>query len=92
MRSLKPSHKEKKRYLFLEGKNLKKNVYDSIKNFIGILGISEASPTWIKSDILSINRKSLDKVRASFTVWPEEIKVLKISGTLKGLDSKKLKN
>jgi len=85
MKPLIPSHREKKRYLLLKGKNLKKNVYASIKEFVGILGLSEASPRWIKQDVLMINRDSLDKVRASFAVWPEEIKVLKVSGSLKGL-------
>jgi len=88
MKPLKPSMREKKRYLLLKGNNLKKNVNDSIKDFIGVLGMSEASPNWIKSDILCINRGSLDKVRASFAIWPEEIKVLKVSGTLKGLGKK----
>ena len=85
MKALIPSHRENKRYLLLKGKNLKKNVHDSIKDFIGVLGLSEATPKWIKKDILSINRKSLEKVRASFAVWPERIEVLRVSGTLKGL-------
>jgi RNase P/RNase MRP subunit POP5 len=88
MKPLIPSHRERKRYLLLKGKNLKKNVYDSIKEFIGILGLSEVSLKWIKKDVLCINRRSLDKVRASFVVWPEEIKILKVSGSLRGLRSK----
>lgn len=86
MKALIPSHRENKRYLLLNGKNLKTNVYNAIKEYIGNLGLAEASPTWIKKDILSINRKSLDKVRASFVLWPEKIEVLKVSGTLKGLN------
>jgi RNase P/RNase MRP subunit POP5 len=85
MKPLIPSHREKKRYLLLEGKNLKKEVNNSIKDFVGILGLSEASPKWIDENILSINRKSLDKVRASFVIWPKEIRILKVSGSLKGL-------
>ncbi len=88
MKPLIPSHKENKRYLLLSGKDLRKNVNLAIKDFIGILGLSESTPSWIKKDILSINRKSLDKVRASFAVWPETIKILKVSGTLKGLSKK----
>ena len=88
MKPLKPSMREKKRYLKLRGKNLRKNVEASIKEFIGVLGLSEASPNWIQSDVLSVNRKSLDKVRASFAVWPEKIEVVRVSGTLKGLEKK----
>lgn len=85
MKSLIPSHREDKRYLLLKGEDLKKNVPIAIKEFIGILGLSEAVPVFIEKDILSVNRKSLDKVRASFVVFPEEIKVMKVSGTLKSL-------
>ena len=85
MKALIPSHKEKKRYLLLKGKDLKKNVNLAIKDFIGNLGLAEASPTFIKNNILSINRKSLDRVRASFVLWKEKIEVLKVSGSLKGL-------
>jgi RNase P/RNase MRP subunit POP5 len=88
MKPLIPSHRERKRYLLLEGKDLKKNVISSIKDFVGVLGLSEASPKWIEKNILSINRESLDKVRASFVVWPEEIKILRVSGSLKGLRQK----
>ncbi len=85
MKALIPSHREKKRYLLLEGKNLKINTEKAIKEFVGTLGLSEASPMWIKNNILSINRQALDKVKASFAIYPEKIDVKKISGTLKGL-------
>jgi RNase P/RNase MRP subunit POP5 len=86
MKPLIPSHKEKKRYLLLEGNELKKNVHDSIKDFIGNLGLAKASPTWVKKNVLSINRKSLDEVRASFSLWHKKIEVKRVSGTLKGLE------
>ena len=89
MKALIPSHREKKRYLHLRGKNLKKSVPLAIKEFVGILGMSEASPNFIKSGkdsaILSVNRKSLDKVKASFAVFKDKIEVTKVSGTLKKL-------
>ncbi|MDP3966198.1 MAG: hypothetical protein Q8Q04_01565 [archaeon] len=88
MKPLIPSHREKRRYLLLKGKDTKKNAEEAIREFIGVLGLSEASPVWIKEDILSINRKSLDKVKASFAVYKEKIDVLKVSGTLKGLGVK----
>ena len=42
----------------------------------------------IKNIILAINRKEIDNVRAAFEICTENIKVLKVSGTLKGLDRK----
>lgn len=92
MKALKPSHKENKRYLLIEGKDLKKNVHSAIKEFVGILGLSEASPKWIEyndsSGILSINRESLEKVRGAFSLFKEDLKILRVSGTLKGLEKK----
>ena len=89
MKPLKPSAKENKRYLFVKGKNLKTNIPKSVRDFIGVLGMSEASLNVVKSGkdwaIISVNRKSMDKVRASLSVWPDKMSVEKVSGTLKGL-------
>jgi RNase P/RNase MRP subunit POP5 len=89
MKSLKPSMREKKRYLKVVGKDLKKEIPVAILDFIGVLGMSEASLKFIKTNsgnaVISVNRKSLDKVIASLTVWKNKISVEKVSGTLKGL-------
>lgn len=89
MKALIPSHKENKRYLFIRGKNLKKDVPRLIKEFIGVLGMAETSPRWISVDskegILSINRKMLDKVRASLAVSEKKIEIVKVGGTLASL-------
>lgn len=90
MKPLKPSMKEKKRYLLVRGKNLKTNVEKAVLNFIGVLGMSKAGLRFIRvksgSAIVSVNRQSLSKIRASLGIWPEKIEVLKVSGTLKGLE------
>ncbi len=89
MKSLKPSFREKKRYLLVRGKNLKENIAKAVKDFIGVLGMSEASMETIKFGenwaVISANRNSVDKIRASLSVWPEKIEVQKVSGTLRGL-------
>ena len=89
MQPLKPSQKENKRYILLKGKNLKENVEKAIYEFIGVLGMAKASLAWIKTEkdsaIISINRESLNHVRASFAASSYEIKVVRVSGTLKGL-------
>jgi len=89
MKALIPAHRENKRYLVLKGKNLKKEVPVAIKDFIGTLGMSEAAPKFIEAEgdsaILSINRKSLEKVKAAFALSKKRIEVLKVSGTLKKL-------
>jgi len=92
MKPLKPSMRERKRYLLVSGKNLKENIPKAIKDFIGVLGMSKTSLSFIKSDkdsaVISVNRESLNHVRASLCVWPEKISVKKVSGTLKSLRSK----
>ena len=89
MKSLKPSMREKKRYLLVKGRNLKENVEKAILDFIGVLGMSKTGLEWVKtcpdSAIIAINRKSVEHVRASFAVWPEKIEVKRVSGSLKGL-------
>jgi len=92
MKPLKPSMREKKRYLLVKGKNPKENIENAIKDFVGVLGMSKLGLGWIKtgkdSAIISINRKMVDNVRASLVVWPEKMTVEKVSGTLKGLGRK----
>ena len=92
MKSLKPSMRENKRYLYVVGKNLSKNIERTILDFIGVLGMSKTGLSWIKTGkdfaIISVNREMVDSVRASFSVWSEKMSVEKVSGTLKGLGKK----
>ncbi len=90
MLKLKPSAKLKKRYLLIDGK--KEDIEKAILNYIGILGYAKASPFFVKGKgnlvILAVNRKEIDKIRGAFAISAEKIKVLKVSGTLKGLSKK----
>ncbi|HPD81909.1 MAG TPA: Rpp14/Pop5 family protein [Candidatus Pacearchaeota archaeon] len=92
MKPLIPSSKENKRYLFISGKNLRENIEKAILEFSGILGMSKCGLSFIKSEegktIISVNRETVDLVRASLAVFPEKMEVLKVSGTLKGLERK----
>lgn len=88
MKSLKPTMRENKRYLLVEGKirDIEKAIFEGI----GVLGMSKVGFGWIKSDenraIISINREMVDSVRACFVIWREKIEVKQVSGTLKGLE------
>ena len=92
MKPLKPSMREKKRYLLVKGKNPKENIEKALKDFLGVWGMSKLGLGWIKTEkssvIISINRDMVDKVRASLVVWPEKMTVERVSGTLKGLGKK----
>jgi len=89
MKPLKPSMKEKKRYLLIKGSNLKTNVEKAMLDFVGTLGMAKAHLNWIKSGsssaIISVERGMVNYVRGSFAVSPEKLEVKKVSGTLKGL-------
>lgn len=89
LKSLKPSMREKKRYLLVKGNNLDENVEKAILDFIGVFGMSKAGLNWIKkgknSAIIAVNRESVDQIRASFAVFPEKITVEKVSGSIKNM-------
>lgn len=90
MKPLKPTMREKKRYLLVKGYT--EDIEKAILDFIGVLGMSKAGLSFIKKDtnsaIISINRESINEIRASLCVWPDKISVEKVSGTLKGLRNK----
>ena len=87
MKALKPSMREKKRYLLVRG-NIK-DIERAILDGVGVIGMSKTGLGWIKSGkesaVISINRQVVDSVRACFALWPEKIWVERVSGTLKGL-------
>lgn len=84
---LKSSAKIKKRYLLIKGK--KTDVEKAILDYLGILGWAKASPVFLKSEktdtvLLSVDRSALIEVRAAFALV-SGIKILRVSGTIKGL-------
>lgn len=90
MKPIKSSHREKKRYLLIRGKDAdKKIIEDAILEFIGVLGFAEAGPQIIKQNkneiILAVNRNSLDKIRTSFLMSGENLEIIKVSGVLNKL-------
>ena len=94
MKPLIPSHKENKRYSLVKGANLKENIEKAILEFSGSKGLSKCGLSFISSDssknsaVISVNRESMDLIRASLVVFPEKMEVLKVSGTLRGLSEK----
>lgn len=89
MKPLKPTMRENKRYLLVKGDvgEIQKALFEGI----GVLGMSKTGFGWVKknkdSAVIYVNREMLDSVRACFAIWPEDISVEKVSGTLKGLKS-----
>ncbi len=79
--------KERKRYLKLEKEN-RERIKKAIMDYVGILGFGKASPQFVRNmkNVLSINRKEVDRVKAALEL--ADIRVIKVSGTLKGLGKK----
>lgn len=87
MLKLKPSARIDKRYLSIKG--TRGSIEKAILEFIGVLGWAEASPVFVSEVsnevVLCVNRKSLNKIKAAFALAKDELKVLRVSATLKGL-------
>lgn len=89
----KPSEKIKRRYILIK-KGSKKDIEKAILDYIGILGWAKAKPVFVKSKgnvkgiILSVDRKELDNIKASFAISKKNIEVERVSGTIKGLQKK----
>ena len=84
MKPLKPS-------LLIKGIVYRDEIEQAIFDFIGVLGYAEAAPHFIisgnKNIILSINRESLEKIRASFLMCEKQIEIILVSGSLKKLQN-----
>ena len=78
-----------RRYLLLATAD-SKHVEQAILDYIGILGWAKAAPLFVstqkKQSILAIDRKALVLVRAACELCSPAIQIVRVSGTLKGLN------
>ena len=87
--NVKPSQRIKRRYLLVEGS--KEDIEKAILDCLGALGWAKASPIFVKPDIgenmatIAVSREEVDNVKAAFETSGLGIRVIGISGTLKGL-------
>lgn len=88
----KPSNKLHRRYLLIQGID-KGTIEKVIIEYMGILGWAKSNPVFVtdedlneKGIVLAVDRKSLEDIRAAFEMSNEKIKILRVSGTLKGLE------
>lgn len=83
----KPSGKIHRRYLLIEGAG-KEEIEKVILDYIGILGWAKAAPFFVKSEkgtVLAVERGELESVRAAFEMAKGNVRVIRVSGTIKGL-------
>ncbi len=85
---LKPTLRENKRYLLLETDANREEIEQAILNYIGSLGLAETGLNFIDNKVIAVNREKLNDVRAAFCLYHKPIKVVSVSGTLKGLENR----
>ena len=83
---LKPSVRDKRRYLLIS-ENSNKKIEQAILDYLGILGMAKSAYVFVKKQgekvVGSCLRESLNDVRAGLGM--AGIKIGKVSGTIKGL-------
>ena len=87
-KKLRPTLRENKRYLLLEGDFSREDIERAILDYIGVLGYAKSGVFFIRKNgknILAVNREMANEVRASLALYEKTISVIKVSGTLKGL-------
>ena len=88
---LKPSARDKRRYILINEKDNEK-VEKVILDYLGVLGFAKSAYMPVKTKdfmgkiIGSVNREELNNVKAALSL--AGISVEKVSGTLKGLSKK----
>lgn len=92
--ALKASARTNRRYLLIVARS-KEQIEQTILSAIGSLGWATAAPMFVipqrtqhvslGQHILAVDRGSVEPVRAAFELSSEPIKILRVSGTLKGL-------
>ena len=87
MKALKPSHREKKRYLLVKGKDVSKNAIEKvILEFIGVLGYAESGISFVSvrkgGAVVAVNREAVDKIRSSFLMSKKDLNIVKVSGSV----------
>ena len=89
MTHLPSSMRTKRRYLCIQGGN-KETIERVLLLHIGTLGWAKAEPLFVSVPeidgiVLSIDRAALDNVRAALELSQEKMKIIRVSGTIKGL-------
>ena len=82
-----PTAKIKRHYILIEGK--KEDIEKAILEGVGVIGWANAGPLFVGEKdgkvILSVNRKEVDSVRACFELFNGKAKIIRVSGTIRGL-------
>ena len=88
MHTLKPSARANRRFILIRG--TRSNIEKAILEYIGVLGWAKAAPVFVSEVtdrvVMAVNRESITNVRAALALAKDTLHVLRVSGTLKGLE------
>jgi len=79
-----------KRHYILFSSSDREKIKNILTEYLGLLGWSKAAAVFVDADIsncavLAVNPKEVDHIRAALELSSENIKIIRVSGTLKGL-------
>ena len=87
MATIPSSARLNRRYLLVKASRA--HIEAALIEYLGVLGWSRAAPVFLQADggrcVLAVERKELVHVRAALALAKENLDVLRVSGTLKGL-------
>lgn len=83
---VKASHRPARRYVLFEAESSKK-IIEAIEQGLGKIGLAKVDPIIVseKPIVIAVLNESLVSVRAACELSKDDIKISKVSGTLKGL-------
>ncbi|MEK6926842.1 MAG: hypothetical protein AABX11_00265 [Nanoarchaeota archaeon] len=84
----KASERVQRRYILIDSSD-KDKIEQVLRDYLGVLGLAKASPMFVQSKngktILAVLRGEVDDVRAAIEMSFENLKIERVSGTIKGL-------
>jgi RNase P/RNase MRP subunit POP5 len=88
MKALPPTLRQNRRYLCVHGSRV--HISAAILEGVGTIGWARAAPVFVSEKdgrtIMAVAREELTMVRAALGLAKEDLPVLRVSGTLKGLE------
>ena len=85
-----PSARIKRIYLLIDGGS-RSEIEKIILDYLGVLGWAKASPIFVEGGkkegriIIALERREVNNIRAAFEAFSGNLKIIRASGTIKGL-------
>ncbi len=85
---LRPSMRSNKRYVLAQIQN-KEDIKKAVVDYLGVLGLAKMNLISVKKEgdkiLFALDRTEVDNLRAAIECSNFDIKILRVSGTIKGI-------